>query len=383
MKLLILGGTHFAGRAIVEAALADGIELTMLNRGNTTIPGLSGKPVRTLIADRTDPDALRAALGDQEWDAVIDTWSWAPSVVAASCELLKGRTGHYGYVSTLSVYADPIPQDAKEDAPTVAADPDDDQDWTDGAGYQRVKRGSELAVLRTFGDGALLARAGLILGPYENVGRLPWWLRRIERGGKVLAPDGPDVPVQYVDVRDLARWMLDMAKRRAGGAFNVVNKSGETTRGQFLSTAIAVTGSDAELVWVPEQVILDAKLEPWTELPLWMPRDWDEPVDVSAAFAAGLTGRTAQETVTDTWAWLQAEGDPQPRRQPGLPPEKEQAVLAQFRSILLRAILLRADPVTRGSCYGQSCYGRILLRSADLAGSRMRGWRRLRIIRIG
>src|ERR1700728_2383578 len=167
------------------------------------------------------------------------------------------------------------------------------QDCTDGAAYQRVKRGSELAVLRTFGDGALLARAGLILGPYENVGRLPGWLRRIARGRKVLA-----------------------------------------------------------------HVMLVPKLDPWAELRLWMPRDWDEPVDVSAAFAAGLTGRTAQETVTDTWAWLQAEGDPQPRRQPGLPPEKEQAVLAQFRSILLRAILLRAillraDPVTVGGPGGQ------------------------------
>jgi 2'-hydroxyisoflavone reductase len=337
MKLLMLGGTHFAGRAIVEAALADGIDVTMLNRGRSTIP-LSGKPVRTLIADRTDDDALREALGDEEWDAVIDTWSWAPRVVTAACDLLKDRTGHYGYVSSLSVYADPVPNNAAEDAPTVSGDPDDDQDWTDGPGYQRAKRGGELAVLRAFGDEAsLLVRAGLILGPYENVGRLPSWLRRIERGGQVLAPDGPDVPVQYVDVRDMARWMLDMATRHAGGAFNIVNRAGESTIGEFLGTAVAVTGSSAdipaELVWVPEQVILDAKLEPWTELPLWVPREWYEPVDVSAALAAGLTTRTAAETVTDTWAWLQAEGDPPHRSgRPGhgLPPEKEQAVLAPF-----------------------------------------------------
>lgn len=330
MKLLILGGTHFAGRAIVEAALADGIDVTALNRGNSTIPGIS---VRTLIADRTDPAALREALGDQEWDAVIDTWSWAPTVVASSCELLKNRTGHFGYVSTVSVYADPVPHNATETAPTVDADPDDDQDWTDGPGYQRAKRGAELAVLRAFGDGALLARPGLILGPYENVGRLPSWLRRIERGGRVLAPDGPDAPVQYVDVRDMARWMLDMARRGAGGAFNVVNKAGESTLGQFLDTAVRVTGSDAELVWVPEQVILDAGIAPWTELPMWVPGEWEEPVDVSAALAAGLSTRTAPETVADTWAWLQAEGDP-PRRPdrpaPGVPPDKERAVLTSY-----------------------------------------------------
>jgi len=332
MKLLILGGTHFAGRAIVEAALADGIDVTTLNRGRSTIPGVE---VRTLIADRTDPAELRAALGDEQWDAVIDTWSWAPSVVAASCALLQGRTSHFGYVSTLSVYADPVPHEAREDAPTVDADPDDDQSWTDGPGYQRAKRGAELAVLRAFEDQALLCRPGLILGPYENVARLPSWLRRIERGGQVLAPDQPDLPVQYVDVRDMARWMLDMAKQRAGGVFNVVNRAGDSTLGQFLDTAVAVTGSDAELVWVPEQVILNAKIEPWTELPLWVPREWYEPVDVSAALAAGLSNRTAQETVTDTWAWLAAEGDP-PRRPdrpgPGLPPEKEQAVLAQYLS---------------------------------------------------
>jgi 2'-hydroxyisoflavone reductase len=328
MKLLVLGGTHFAGRAVVEAALAEGIDVTTLNRGQSPVPGVD---VRTLIADRTDKAALREALGDQEWDAVVDTWSWAPTVVAAACELLKGRIGHFGYVSTVSVYADPVPHDATEDSPTVEADPDDNQDWTDGPGYQRAKRGSELAVLRAFGDEALLARPGLILGPYENVGRLPWWLRRIERGGQVLAPGGPDSPVQYVDVRDMARWMLDMARRRAGGTFNVVNKAGASTLGEFLGTAIEVTGSDAELVWVPQELILEAGIAPWTELPLWVPREWEEPVDVSAAFSAGFTARTPRETVTATWAWLQAEGDPPPgRTRHGVPPEQEQAVLARF-----------------------------------------------------
>jgi 2'-hydroxyisoflavone reductase len=336
MRLLVLGGTHFAGRAIVEAALADGLDVTTLNRGLRPVPGVE---VRTLIADRTDPAALREALGDQEWDAVIDTWSWAPNVVATACSLLNGRTSHYGYVSTLSVYADPVPHGADETAPTVDADPDDDQDWaskvpSDVAGYQRAKRGAELAVLRVFGDAALLARPGLILGPYENVGRLPSWLRRIERGGQVVAPAGPDAPVQYVDVRDLARWMLDMAKRRAGGVFNVVNAPGESTLGEFLGTAVSVTGSDAELVWVPEELILEAGIAPWTELPLWVPRAWEEPVDVSAARAAGLTARTVRETVAGTWAWLRAEGDP-PRRPDrpvhGLPPEKEQALLGQLR----------------------------------------------------
>jgi 2'-hydroxyisoflavone reductase len=365
MKLLVLGGTRFVGRALVEAALADGIDVTTLNRGNRVVPGPAGQ-VPTLIADRTDPAGLRLALGDTSWDAVIDTWSGAPKIVADACELLRDSTGYFGYVSTVSVYvhplsltavplpsapvpsapvpsaAGPVPSVVAEDAPTVEADPDDDQVGDSDAGYQRAKRGAELAVLRAFGAEALLARPGLILGPYENLGRLPFWLRRIERGGRVLAPGGPGCPVQYVDVRDLARWMIDMAKRRVGGTYNVVNHPGESTLGQFLTAAITVTRTDAgsggasagrepaELVWVPEELILAAGVEPWTELPLWMPRDWEQPADPSAAYAAGFTARTVEQTVADTWAWLQAEGDP-PLRPDRLSPEKEQAVLSQLR----------------------------------------------------
>ncbi|HEX6526262.1 MAG TPA: NAD-dependent epimerase/dehydratase family protein, partial [Streptosporangiaceae bacterium] len=167
MRLLVLGGTHFVGRAIVETALLEGIDVTALNRGRSRIPGID---VPTLIADRTDPVALRKAIGGMDWDAVIDTWSGAPSVIAASCQLLARRTGHFGYVSTQSVYAEPMPEGADETVPVVSGDPDS----ADGSDYPTAKRGAELAVQRIFGAGALLARPGLILGPYENVGRLPW-----------------------------------------------------------------------------------------------------------------------------------------------------------------------------------------------------------------
>jgi 2'-hydroxyisoflavone reductase len=328
MNLLVLGGTHFAGRAVVEAALADGIEVTTLNRGLSRIPGAD---VRTLIADRTDPDALRGAIGNRVWDAVIDTWSGAPDVVADSCQLLARRTGHYGYVSSVSVYQWPIPVGADEHTATVAGNPD----GGDSADYAAAKRGSELAVQRVFGAGALIARPGLILGPYENIGRLPWWLRRIERGGRILAPGDPARPVQYIDVRDLAAWLLSTARRHLSGVFNTVSQPGHTTMGELLETAVRVTGvAGAELVWVPESVVLGAGVSPWTELPIWLPDD-DEyagmaAVDVSAAHATGLTCRPAWQTVADTWAWLQAEGDPEPRpdRPPvGLDPARERQVL--------------------------------------------------------
>jgi 2'-hydroxyisoflavone reductase len=326
MRILMLGGTHHVGRAVVETALARGDEVTTLNRG---ISRAAEPGVEALIADRSDPAALRDAIAGREWDAVIDTWSGPPRVVRDSCRLLTDRTGHYGYVSSRSVYRWPIPPRADEHAPLVDGHPDEDDDED----YAAAKRGGELAALREFGDRALLARAGLILGPYENVGRMPWWLRRIERGGPVLAPGTPDRPLQYIDARDLARWMLLAAERGIGGAFNTVSRPGYCTMGELLEAAVTVTGSDAELVWASPEVIEEAGISPWTELPIWLPDDAEyggmHDGDVSAAYAAGLTCRPMPDTVADTWTWLRTEGDPGPRpgRPLGLDPIKERQVL--------------------------------------------------------
>ncbi|MEU8269285.1 NAD-dependent epimerase/dehydratase family protein [Sphaerisporangium sp. NPDC049002] len=327
MRLLVLGGTHFVGRAVVETALASGHDVTTLNRGMSRPPATGVDPI---TVDRTDPGALRRALGDRHWDAVIDAWSGAPRVVRDSCELLTGRTGHYGYVSSRSVYRWPFPLGVDEHAPLVEGDPDS----ADGEDYAAMKRGGELAVLRAFGDRALLARAGLILGPYENIGRLPWWLRRIARGGRVLAPGGPSRPLQYIDARDLAKWMLGTAERGVAGAFNTVSRPGFTTMGELLETAVKVTGSDAELVWASPEVLDEAGVAPWTEMPIWLPQDAEyggmHDSDVTAAHDAGLTCRPVQETVADTWAWLQTEGDPVPRPdrpRHGIDPAKERRIL--------------------------------------------------------
>jgi nucleoside-diphosphate-sugar epimerase len=329
MRLLVLGGTRFVGRAVVEAALDGGHQVTTVNRG------LSGSPaagVHVVTADRTDKAALQAAIGAGEWDAAIDTWSGAPRVAADACDVLAGRTGHYGYVSSVSVYQWPIPVGTDENTPVVDADPDSDSNDD----YAAAKRGAELAVLRAFGDRALLARAGLILGPYENVGRLPWWLRRIERGGRVLAPGDPAQPIQYIDARDLAAWLLTAAQQRTPGAFNAVGLPGGATMGELLTAALTATGSDAELTWVDQQGVLDAGIEPWTELPIWLPRGGEyegmTTVNVTAAHAAGLTDRPIQDTVAATWAWLQAEGDPKPRNPPGVAPEKERQVLDNLQA---------------------------------------------------
>jgi 2'-hydroxyisoflavone reductase len=330
MRLLVLGGTHHVGRAVVEEALARGDLVTTVTRGVSGAPA-PGTDAR--FADRTDAEQLRSALGEDSWDAVIDTWSQAPRVVREAAALLADRAGHYGYVSSRSVYAWPIPSGADESAPVVDADADSD----DGSDYAVAKMGGELAVTGYFNGRSVLARAGLILGPYERVGRMPWWLRRIERGGDVLAPGPRDLPLQYIDCRDLASWMLHAADAGISGAFNAVSRPGQATMESLLNAAIAATGSDAKLIWVDPAVIEAAKIEPWTELPVWVPPDGEAASlhdgDVSAIYAAGLVCRPVADTVADTWRWLQAEGDPpvrEGRPQHGIDPDREREVLASL-----------------------------------------------------
>ncbi len=174
--------------------------------------------------------------------------------------ILAGRTGHYCYVSSRSVYQWPIPPHADESAPTVDGDPASEDDGD----YAAAKRGGEMAAMEAFGDRALIARAGLILGPYEIVGRMPWWLRRIERGGDVLAPGPRDLPLQYIDCRDLAAWLLHAADAGTGGVYNTVSEPGHTTMGGLLDAVKAATGSAARLAWVTPGVIEAAGIQPWT-----------------------------------------------------------------------------------------------------------------------
>ncbi|MER7104967.1 NAD-dependent epimerase/dehydratase family protein [Streptomyces humidus] len=332
MRLLVLGGTEFAGRAVVEAALGRGWDVTVLNRGRQSpVPG-----VRSLRGDRTAPGGLAALArpGEGDWDAVVDTWSAAPRAVREAARLLRDRARRYVYVSSCSVYAWAPPAGYAEDAPVVeGAGPDAGQ-----IDYARDKRGGELAVLDAFGErDSVLVRSGLILGPYENVGRLPWWLTRIARGGPVLAPGPRGLPLQYVDVRDLAEWILGAVGNGLGGPYNLMSRQGHTTMGELLEACVRATGSDAELRWTAPEIVLDAGIEPWTELPVWVPPGTDlhdalHAADVSRALAAGLVCRPVEETVADTWSWLTSIGGTAPvrpdRTRKGLDPEVEARVLA-------------------------------------------------------
>ncbi|UQX04064.1 NAD-dependent epimerase/dehydratase family protein [Streptomyces sp. RerS4] len=325
MRLLMLGGTEFVGRAITEDALERGWEVTVFHRGHHAPP----PGVASLHGDRTAPGGLDA-LAEGEWDLVVDTWSGAPTAVRDSARLLAGRAGGYAYVSSRSVYAYPAPAGLAEDGPLVEGSPD-----AESTAYAEDKRGGELAVEAAFGERALLVRAGLILGPYENVGRLPWWLNRVARGGPFLAPGPGELPLQYIDVRDLAHWTLDAAEAGLAGAYNLVSPTGHATMGAFLDACVAATGSAAEPRWADAATIEAAGIEPWVELPVWIPEgashDYMFRADVTKALEAGLRCRPVEETVADTWAWLRSIGGEAPMRSDrstkGLAPEREAEVL--------------------------------------------------------
>jgi hypothetical protein len=267
---------------------------------------------------------------------VVDTWSGAPRAARDAAAVLAPRAGRYAYISSCSVYAPPPPVGGDESAATVAASPDGEDDGD----YAALKRGAELAVAAAFGDRALLIRPGLILGPHEDVGRLPWWLMRLARGGEVLAPGPADQPLQLIDARDLATWTLGAAAAGRSGAYNLVSRRGHATMRSLLEAGVAVTGGAATLTWVTPEVIAEQGIEPWSELPIWLPPAHEyramHAANVEKAHAAGLVTRPVDETVRDTWAWLSALGGAPPQRSDipphGLDAEREQAALLAMRA---------------------------------------------------
>ncbi|GGN35292.1 nucleoside-diphosphate-sugar epimerase [Actinoplanes campanulatus] len=319
MRILILGGSGFVGRATAELAVARGHDVTVFNRGRRDPVA----HVTTLTGDRLATGGLDA-LRDGAWDTVIDTWSAGAAAVGAAAALLSGRATNFVYVSSRSVYRWDL------DAPPLAEDsPLAD---VDDPGYAGDKLRAEIATA-AFDGPVLLARAGLILGPYEDIGRLPWWLGRLHTGGPTLAPGPRDLALQYIDVRDLAAFLLDAAGRH--GPFNVVSPPGHTTMGELLDIANEVTGAHADLRWLPGEDIAAAGVQPWTQLPIWLTPEtgyaFMHQGDVGKALAAGLSCRPARDTVTDTWTWLQTlpGGAPQrtDRPQPGLDPQIEAKLL--------------------------------------------------------
>ena len=319
MKLLVLGGTKFLGRHVVGSALAEGHDVTLFARGRTNAELF---PEAEHL--RGDRDGGLDTLAGRRWDGVVDTSGYVPRVVRQSAELLRDAVERYVFVSSISVYAD-FSQPVDESTPTAElADPASEDVQAD---YGALKAACERVVEELYGTRSARVRAGLIVGPFDPTDRFTYWPRRLAAGGTVLAPGDRGAPVQFVDARDLARWLVQLALSGPGGTFNATGPAEPLGFGALLDRTAAAVGSTADVRWVDEQRVLDAGVQPWSELPLWLPgADYAgmARADISRAVAAGLRFRPLEETVVDTLAWDRTVAGGRPT----LAREREQEILA-------------------------------------------------------
>jgi 2'-hydroxyisoflavone reductase len=319
VRLLLLGGPNFLGRAVVDAALERGHELTLFNRGRTN-PELYPEVEKLRGAREGALEPLRG----QSWEAVVDTSGHIPRVVQASAEALA-ESDRYCFVSSVSVYAD-LSGPVSETSPLAPlGDHPADELLAGFENYGALKALCEQAVQATFHDRALIVRPGLIVGPHDPTGRFTYWPHRVARGGDVLAPGPPERTVQFVDVRDLGAWIVELCERGVGGTFNATNAG--IAWGELLATCAADAQDGQRLAWVTDEFLREHDVGEWIELPLWIADPaWRgiHQADISQALAEGLRFRPLVDTVRATLEQAQ------PVEGVGLTAEREAALLAKW-----------------------------------------------------
>jgi 2'-hydroxyisoflavone reductase len=331
MRILVLGGTVFLGRAITDAALARGHRVTHFNRGKSGAPDAR---VESVAGDRTV--SLEALLG-RSWDGVIDTSGYLPQVVRRSAEALRDATRRYVFVSSISVYAGL--GFAEDDA--VQPPPDPLPDAMTMEAYGALKAACEGEVRGIFGERATIVRPGLIVGPHDPTDRFTWWPWRIARGGRVAAPGRAARAVQFIDVRDLARWSVGLLEREARGTFNATGPRTPIPMSQLLDACRAVSHRDAptewrdaSIEWIDEAFLAESGVKPWMEMPLWVPESAPHAsgfmsVPIDRALGTGLVFTALESTIADTLAWSRTRA-PGHAWKAGLGEEKERALLAAW-----------------------------------------------------
>jgi 2'-hydroxyisoflavone reductase len=304
MRLLILGGGVFLGAAVLDSALRRGHAVTVFNRGRSRTAWPAG--VDVLSGDRNADLPSLASKAGARWDAVIDTCGYVPQEVRTSAQVLNG-VERYLFVSSVSAYASFAHAPVLETdglATAAGLDPAD----RDPQHYGAQKAGCEAELTARLGERALIVRPGLIVGPGDPTGRFSHWPWRLAQGGDVLVPAvAPATPLQFIDVRDLAEWMLQLLELQARGVFNATGPTGKGCDwGCLLSTCSDVTvrrgAPPATLVPIAEDFLVGHGVQPWNELPLWVPSSdaamaGFSRVDLQRAEANGLRTRSLQETV--------------------------------------------------------------------------------------
>lgn len=322
MRLLVLGGTVFLGRHLVEAALRQGHEVTLFNRGRHNPDLFPG--VEKLRGDR---DGGLGVLKGGRWDAVIDTCGYVPRLVQASADLLADAVEHYAFISTISVYESTSQRYIDEDSPVGRLADPTVEDVT-GETYGPLKALCEQAAEAAMPGRALIVRPGLIVGPHDPTDRFTYWPHRMAQGGQVLAPGNPEAPVQIIDVRDLAEWLVRMIAAGETGTFNATGPEQPYTMARFLDKCRDTVESEAQLVWVGQDFLLEQGVEPWSEVPLWLGGEEEGllAVSVEKATGRGLTFRPLAETVQATLAWSRTRPTDHDWRA-GLDRDKEESLL--------------------------------------------------------
>lgn len=326
MQLLVLGGTVFLGRHLVESALGRGHAVTIFHRGQHGVDLWSDgvTSVERILGDR---DGGLEALAGRSWDAVIDTCGYLPRLVGDSARRLADSVGHYNFVSTISVYAKVGVFRVDESSPVATLDHPTHEEITPDT-YGALKASCEEKVCQALPGRALVVRPGLIVGPHDPSDRFSWWGRRLQRPGPVLAPGAPGDPVQFIDGRDLADWLVRCAEEKVTGIYNATGPASPLSFGDFLDEVSRTLAVNRELVWVNGEFLVEQEVSPYTELPLWVgeARGFNH-VDCSAARGRGLTFRPLTETIRDTVRWRDAQ--PEGLRA-GLAAERETAILAAW-----------------------------------------------------
>jgi 2'-hydroxyisoflavone reductase len=327
VRILVIGGTRFTGRYLVATAVERGHALTLFNRG---VSDPEAFPEVERI--RGDRDGGIGALRGRTFDAVVDMCGYFPRVVRDSVRTLSPTSGFYAFVSSISVYREPLPPSYDETAPVQTLEDPGIEEITEES-YGGLKALCEREVERGFRDRSVIVRAGLMVGPRDQSDRFTYWVRRVAEGGEVLAPDDPGRAVQFIDARDLGAWMVSLLERGTTGTLNATGPDRLLTMGEVLDTCRRVAGSDARLTWVDEEFIHASGIDP-VDLPLSRSEAGTSfGANVGRAVAAGLSFRPLSETIEDTLTWDRSRPQGWPMLA-GITPDREGPVLAGWHDRL-------------------------------------------------